>query len=344
MSIFFIAEAGVNHNGRLDLAERLVDIAAEAGADAVKFQTFKADETVVAGASTVAYQKRTTAQEDQFALLKALELSESDHRVLRTRCEARGIEFMSTAFDITSAHLFRDLGVQRLKVPSGELTNLPFLQALTGVGLRMILSTGMGTLKEVEAAVDTIAKAKGKPATDLSDDLAILHCTSAYPAPDEELNLRAIQTLATHFRLPVGYSDHSGGSLAAMLAIALGSTVYEKHFTLDRTMEGPDHAASMEPDELTALVASMRQASGMLGDGVKATQPCEQEARRLVRRSLVAAHDLPAGRVLTAQDIRILRPEGGLPPVDLNRAIGATLVTARAAGQPLRGEDLEGFA
>lgn len=343
MSVFFIAEAGVNHNGCLNLAEKLVDVAAQAGADAVKFQTFKASETVVSGAATVSYQKRATAYDDQFQLLKALELSADDHRVLRARCDARGIEFMSTAFDIDSAHLLRDLGVQRLKVPSGELTNLPFLKALASLGLPMILSTGMGTLKEVEVAVAAIAEAKGKPIADLGGDLAILHCTSAYPAPDQALNLRAIQTLAAHFGLPVGYSDHSGGTIAAMLAVALGSTFYEKHFTLDRKMEGPDHAASLEPNELTSLVAAMRKASGMLGDGVKVPQPCEKEARQLVRRSLVAARDLPAGHMLTAKDICILRPEGGLPPADLNRVIGATLVVERSAGLPLRAEDLEGL-
>lgn len=343
MSVFFIAEAGVNHNGRLDLAEQLVDIAASSGADAIKFQTFKADETVVAGAGTVAYQKRTTDQADQYALLKALELSEEDHRILRKRCDARGIEFMSTAFDITSAHLLAELGVQRLKVPSGELTNLPFIRALAGFDLPIILSTGMGTLDEVRAAVDTIADARGCAVADLADSLAILHCTSAYPAPDDALNLRAIETLAQTFNLPVGYSDHASGSVAALMSVALGSTVYEKHFTIDRTMEGPDHAASMEPDELTQLVGDMRRASAMLGDGVKAPQPCEQEARGLVRRSLVAARDLPEGHVLTADDIRILRPEGGLPPVDLDRATGATLRSARAAGAPLRAQDLSGL-
>lgn len=340
MSLFFIAEAGVNHNGRLDLAERLIDVAAEAGADAVKFQTFSADATVVAGTGTVAYQKRTTDQANQYDLLKALELTADEHRILRKRCDAAGIEFMSTAFDAASARLLCELGVQRIKVPSGELTNLPFIEYLAGLGLPIILSTGMGTMAEVEAAVETVSQTKGKAVKDLLDDLCILHCTSAYPAPDDSLNLLAIRTLSEKFDLPVGYSDHSDGPIAALMSVALGAVAYEKHFTLDRTMDGPDHAASMEPGELADLVLHMRRASAMLGDGVKAPQSCEIEARGLVRRSLVAARDMSAGDTLTFDDIRILRPEGGLAPSELTRAVGSMLTKDRPAGSPIREEDI----
>lgn len=341
MSVFFIAEAGVNHNGRLDLAKQLIDVAAQAGADAVKFQTFKADETVVFGTETVAYQKRGKAEDNQYQLLKALELSPDDHLQLRKKCDAVGIEFMSTAFDIDSAHLLKDLGVQRFKVPSGELTNLPFIQQLAAFDLPIILSTGMGTLQEVEMAVRAIADVKGKAIADLGTDLAVLHCTSAYPAPDEAINLTAIQTMAAHFGLPVGYSDHSLGSIAALMSVAMGSTVYEKHFTLDKTMEGPDHAASMEPEELTALVANMRRASAMIGTGEKAPHACELEARSLVRRSVVAASDLPVGHILRDTDLRVLRPEGGLPPSAISWLPGTRLKQAITAGQPLVQTHLE---
>ena len=342
MPVFFIAEAGVNHNGDIALAERLVDIAADAGADAVKFQTFKAEATVTRDARTVAYQARTTAETDQFRLLQKLELDQAAHHRLIARANARGIEFMSTAFDPASADFLASCGVSRIKVPSGEVTNIPFIRQLAGYGLPLILSTGMATLEEVSDAVRAIAAVRAEKGLDgrLCDHLSILHCTSAYPTPPEQLNLLAIRTLADTFGCPVGYSDHAATDLAAVMAVALGATVYEKHFTVDRTLPGPDHAASLEPGELEQMIAAIRLAEAMLGDGVKRPQPCELEAAELVRRGLFAARDLAAGTVVTSADVAILRPTGQLAPRYLDDLLGKTLKRDVANGAPFTSADL----
>ena len=342
MGVFFIAEAGVNHNGDINIALELIDVAAKSGADAVKFQTFKAIATVKAGTRTADYQKLHTAEDCQHALLDRLELSEGDHLLLAQRCAEQGIEFMSTAFDASCADFLNSVGIQRIKIPSGEVTNLPFIRYLAATNLPIILSTGMATLAEIQDAVDAIkqVRAKKKFPEPFAEICSILHCTSAYPTPRDQLNLKAITTLGAAFSCPVGYSDHSDGIEAAYLAVALGATVYEKHFTLDRTMSGPDHQASLEPEELTQMIKNVRTASGMLGTGEKVPQPCEMEARGLVRRSLYAARDLPNGTIITPEDIIILRPPHGLAPKYYDALLGKKLTREILTGGPFEMEDL----
>jgi len=257
MSCLVIAEAGVNHNGSLDLALQLVEIAAGCGADAVKFQTFSAERLVRPGASTAQYQATATGEKDQFAMLKRLELTEEAHRRIAARCAELGIEFMSTPFDEEAARFLIALGMRRIKVPSGEITNIPFLEFLADADKPMIVSTGMATLEEIDAAVRAIGRRRAQRGftAPLAERVTILHCTSNYPAADADVNLRAMATIASATSLPVGYSDHTRGIEVATAAVALGATLIEKHFTLDRTLPGPDHQASLEPGELATEVA-----------------------------------------------------------------------------------------
>lgn len=339
---FVIAEAGVNHNGSLENALRLVDVAADAGADAVKFQTFSADRLVTRAAATANYQKARTGAADQWSMLHALELSADDHRRLADRCRERGIEFLSTPFDEEAADFLVALGCRRLKIPSGEITNWSFLRHLAAKGLPIILSTGMSDLEEVRVAVDAIAAVRPLPGggAPLPERLTLLHCTSSYPAPPMDVNLRAMRTMAEIFHLPVGYSDHTLGVTVAPLARALGASVIEKHFTLDRSQRGPDHAASLEPGELTLLVRLIREADVILGSAEKKPTPAEIEMRRAARRSLVLAVDVPAGRPLSRDAIVIRRPGTGLPPAALDGVLGRALRRPGRAGDVLRGEDL----
>lgn len=334
---FVIAEIGVNHNGRLDLALKLVEAAAAAGADAAKFQTFRADAITARNTATVAYQKSSGA-DDQHAMLKALELGAQEHAALADRCRALGIEFMSTAFDSQSLDLLCELGIRRIKVPSGEVNNTPYLRDCARRSLPVVLSTGMADLAEVEAAVAVLrAEMAALPAEDEKGQppLIILHCTSAYPAALPDVNLSAMQTMASALGVPVGYSDHTEGIFVSPVAVALGARLIEKHLTLDRTMQGPDHAASVEPDEFATMTARIRNAESMLGNGVKAPRPAEMEARALVRRGLKAARDLPAGTVLAPDDIAIMRPATGLAPEFYERTAGRRLRVERKAGEPL---------
>ncbi|MGI9318964.1 MAG: N-acetylneuraminate synthase family protein, partial [bacterium] len=252
MRCYVIAEAGVNHNGSGELALKLVETAAKAGADAVKFQTFKAETLVAKGTATAEYQKRQTRSDDQYAMLKELELSEDVHRKLIAHCQKHNIEFMSTPFDIGAAKFLHELGMERLKVPSGELTNLPYIRSLSEFNKRMILSTGMSSMEEVIEAVVAIQEVRtdNNFTEPLHQKLTLLHCTSNYPARIENVNLNAMQTMARELELPVGYSDHTEGVLVASCAVAMGAVIIEKHFTLDRNMPGPDHRASLEPGEL----------------------------------------------------------------------------------------------
>ncbi len=303
--VFVIAEAGVNHNGRLDLAHRLVDVAADAGADAVKFQTFDPAKLVSSGAASTPYQRERGGATDQLSLLRALTLPAEAWAALREHAEERGIAFLSTPFDLDSARMLVDLGVPALKVSSGELTNLPYLRRLAVLGVPLLVSTGMGDAAEVAAAVHACAPAPG---------LALFHCVSAYPAPLAEANLRVIPALVDEHGVPVGWSDHTPGLTAALGAVALGASLLEKHMTTDRGLPGPDHAASVEPSELTDYVAQAKALAGALGDGVKRRMPSEVENAGLVRRSWHAAVDLPAGTVLTEDHLVLLRPETGLSP------------------------------
>lgn len=326
---FIIAEVGVNHNGDLRLARRLVDVAAETGADAVKFQTFVADRLVTRRAQTAEYQRRGTGGEpSQHAMLAELELSPADHRVLFEHCAARGIEFMSSPFDPESARFLKTLGVRRLKIPSGEITNLPMLEVVGGLGLPVILSTGMADMEEVQTAVATL---RGAGVT----DLALLQCVSNYPADPALTNLRVMDTYRERFGVPVGLSDHSPGIAVAIAAAARGATYIEKHFTVDKNLPGPDHQASLEPDELRALVAAIRQVEQALGDGIKRPAPSELPIREVARKSLVAARDLPAGTVLAPEDLAILRPGTGLPPSVLPQALGRRTARAIPAHTPI---------
>jgi N,N'-diacetyllegionaminate synthase len=337
-----IAEAGVNHNGSEELAFELVNAAVAAGANAVKFQTFKAEKLVTRSAQKAAYQVAQTGAGDQFAMLKALELSDAAHERLAAYCCQKGIEFLSTAFDEESADFLVALGCPRLKIPSGELTNAPFVRYLASKGLPLILSTGMADLQEVAQTVVWIAEAReraghGEP---LRDVLTLLHCTSNYPAPLSDVNLLAMQTLSKHFGLPVGYSDHTEGISVAPIARALGAELYEKHFTLDRSLRGPDHAASLEPGELKQMVELLRRTDVILGDGIKAPTTPELEVRIAARRSVTLARDVAEGVPLTAEDLCLMRPGDGIAPAALEQVLGRHLKLAMGAGQTLHWEAL----
>ena len=333
--VFIIAEGGVNHNGSLARALDMVKAAAAAGADAVKFQTFQAEKLVTPTASKAAYQQQATEDSGpQFAMLKALELDEAAHRALAAACGDLGVEFMSTAFDVESlAFLIADIGVRRVKIPSGEVTNPLLLQAAGRSGLPVLLSTGMAPLDEIELALGAIAF--GMSATDeppgaaafrgalqrerpaLLSRATVLQCTTAYPAPPEDINLRALDTLSATFGLPVGFSDHSLGMVLAVAAAGRGATVIEKHFTLDRSLPGPDHGASLEVDELTRMIADIRMVETALGTGAKERRPSELDNVGLARRGVYAARDLAAGEIIDVGDIALLRPESAISPMEL---------------------------
>ncbi len=313
---FIVAEAGVNHNGSLDMARRLIDVAAAAGADAVKFQTFDADALVSDAAPTAAYQREATGgTARQKDMLEALELDAAAHVALCDHASARRILFFSAPFDEGSADRLAALGVPLLKVPSGEITNLPLLRHLATMKRPLIVSTGMTTLDEVAVALDTLRDAGDPP-------VALLHCVSAYPAPPAEMNLRAMDTLAARFGCPVGLSDHTLGLEVAIAAVARGAAIIEKHFTLDKHLPGPDHRASLDPDELVHLVRSIRAVESALGDGVKQPMPSEADTRRVARKSLVAARAIRAGERLTPDRVAIKRPGTGIPPGALEQALG----------------------
>ena len=331
---FLIAEVGVNHNGRLDLALQSIDVAAEAGADAVKFQTFKAEKLVTRSAPRARYQEKNTGnQQSQFDMLKALELSDDDHRVIVERCRQRGIIFMSTPFDEESATLLHELGMPVFKIPSGELTNIPLLRHIAAFGKPMIVSTGMSSLGDVEVAVEAIEKSG-------NSQIILLHCVSNYPAAPEEVNLRAMLTMRAAFGLPVGYSYHTLGTEIGIASAAFGACVLEKHFTLDRTLPGPDHRASAEPAELKLLIRGIRMVESAMGDGRKTPTENERDTARVARKSLVAAIDIAAGTELSENLIAIRRPGTGLAPMMKPHLINRKLKINVAAGDLLRLEDV----
>lgn len=314
---FVIAEAGVNHNGDADTALRLVEAAADAGADAVKFQSFVAADLVTAAAPKAAYQERTTgAVGGQLEMLEALELTVDDHRRLKAACAARGVVYLCTPYEEASADMLERLDVAAYKIASTDTTNLPFLRHVAARRRPVILSTGMASLGEAEAAVETL-RAHGADGR-----IVVLHCTSEYPAPFASLNLRAMDTMARAFGCPVGFSDHTPGVGAAPWAVALGACMVEKHFTLDRNLPGPDHRASMEPAELAELVATLRRVEAALGDGVKRPAPVERENRERMRKSLVARRPIAAGAVICAADLTAKRPGTGLDPAWSDRVAG----------------------
>jgi len=345
MSVFIIAEAGVNHNGDHKMARALVDAAADAGADAVKFQTFRAAHLVTEAAPKADYQKTATGPlESQFDMLKRLELSDDAHRDLLARCSERGLQFMSTPFDSASLEfLVDDLCLDTLKLSSGDVTDGPFLLAIARSGKKLIMSTGMSTLQEVEQALAVLALGYTQPAAVTPDDVALrrafdssdgraalrekvtlLHCTTEYPAPLEDVNLRAMDTLREAFGLRTGLSDHTPGTVAAVAAVARGAVVIEKHFTLDRALPGPDHAASLEPDELKSLVDQIRAVEAVLGDGVKVPRPSETGNRKIARKSLVATRPIKQGETFSEDNMTAKRPATGLSPMRFWAVLGTT--------------------
>ena len=326
---FVIAEAGVNHNGDADLAHRLIDVAAQAGADAVKFQTFRADRLVTISAVKADYQRKTTdADESQYDMLRRLELSEEAHHALFEHAASRGIRFLSTPFDEQCADFLDSLGVGAFKIPSGEITNLPLLAHVARKGKPLIVSVGMSTLGEIEAAVEAIEETG-------NDRFVLLQCVSAYPADPATVNLRALRTLRTAFGKPVGFSDHTEGDEVALAAVALGACVIEKHFTLDRSLPGPDHRASIEPDELAAMIRGIRKVESALGVGRKRRVESEANTALVARKSLVAACDIPAGTMLTEKMVAVRRPGTGLPIAMMPRVIGCVVGQAVPTGEPL---------
>jgi N,N'-diacetyllegionaminate synthase len=316
--VFIIAEAGVNHNGSLEMARRLVEEAARAGADAVKFQTFRADSLVSPMAPKADYQKQTTAaQESQYDMLKRLELSHQDHLELMACCRQTGIQFLSSPFDLASIDLLVELGLEIFKVPSGEITNLPYLRKIGGLGRSVILSTGMAELGEIDAALAVLI-GQGM----LKESITLLHCNTEYPTPMEDVNLRAMLTMREVFSVKVGYSDHTQGLEVPVAAVALGARVIEKHFTLDRKLAGPDHGASLEPDELRSMVRAIRNIESALGDGIK--QPSSSERKNLVavRKSIFSAQNIRTGDLFTEEALTVKRPAEGLSPMLWDQVIG----------------------
>ena len=341
-SVYIIAEAGVNHNGSIDMAIQLVDVAVAAGADAVKFQTFKAEELATADAPKAEYQTNTTSRdESQYAMLKKLELDENAYRMLLQHCNKMGIEFLSTPFDICSVDfLANDLSIGKLKSPSGELTNAPLLLHAAQTRKPIILSTGMSTLVEVEQALSVLAfgylNSAEKPSRKafrsawnseagqevLKEKVSLLHCTTEYPAPFAEVNLRAMDTLRDDFELPVGLSDHTQGFAVALAAVARGAIIIEKHFTLDRSLPGPDHEASLEPDELKAMVRGIRQVEAALGTEEKGPTPAEMKNKPIARKSIVASRVIERGELFSSENLTCKRPGGGLAPINFWELLG----------------------
>ncbi|WP_380630245.1 N-acetylneuraminate synthase [Salinibaculum marinum] len=334
-SVYFIAEAGVNHNGDLDQARELIDVARGSGADAVKFQTFTANRFVSKGAKTADYQKASTNVDSQYELLQEHELSKDEFQLLQEYAENRGITFLSTPFDRISANIVNEMGVPAIKLGSGELTNHPLLRHVAEFGKPMIVSTGMGTMGEVADAVTAIRE------TNSNVDLALLHCTSMYPAASSTVNLRAMNRMAEKFDVPVGYSDHTTQLTTPGYATAAGALIVEKHFTLDQSLPGPDHHASLEPAELDRAVSLAREAAIVRGSPEKRPTPGEEEMKRVTRKSLHAARDLATDTTLSPDDITIKRPADGISPGELQTAIGRSLATAVNRDEPITEEDLQ---
>lgn len=314
--IFIIAEAGVNHNGSIETAKKLVDAAAEAGADAVKFQTFKAEKLVCRNAEKAEYQMKTTSQtESQFEMLKKLELTVDMHKQLILYCREKGILFLSTPFDMDSVRFLVQCGLELIKIPSGEITNYPYLREVGRTGKKVILSSGMSTLKEVQEAIKVLREYG-------NSEVVVLHCNTEYPTPYADVNLRAMLTLKKELAIEVGYSDHTKGIEIPIAAAALGASVIEKHFTLDKNMEGPDHKASLEPDELKAMVKAIRNIEIALGDGDKKPSKSEAKNIAIVRKSIVANCDIQAGEVFTEKNLTVKRPGTGINPMYWEQVIG----------------------
>jgi N,N'-diacetyllegionaminate synthase len=308
---FIIAEAGVNHNGSLELAKKLIDIAVESGCDCIKFQTFIAENVLLKSTEKAPYQKQTTGTiETQFEMIKKLELSESMHIQLIDYCKKRNILFLSTPFDESSVELLARLGMQKFKIPSGEITNYPYLKRIGKLCKDIILSTGNSSIEEIEAAIDVIVQGGTS-----KEHIVLLHCTSEYPAPYEDVNLSAMQTLKNKFGLAIGYSDHTLGIEVSVAAVALGAVVLEKHFTVDKTLEGPDHRASLEPLELKRMVQAIRNTEIAIGDGIKKPMPSEIKNQLVARKSIVAKKNIEKGEKFSENNLTTKRPATGISPM-----------------------------
>jgi len=315
-----IAEAGVNHNGSLELARKMIDAAVDAGADAVKFQTFKAKKVVSRYAQKAEYQnKTTTADESQLEMIKKLELDSAAHQMLIDYCKKKNIQFLSTPFDLESIGLLNKLGLEIFKIPSGEITNLPYLRKIGSLKKEIILSTGMADLREIEDALDVLIRTGTA-----RKDITILHCNTEYPTPFEDVNLKAMQTIAAEFNVKVGYSDHTLGIEIPIAAVGVGASIIEKHFTLDKNMEGPDHKASLEPNELMAMVCAIRNIEKALGNGIKKASPSELKNKPIVRKSIIAARDISKGEAFTEDNLTIKRPGTGISPMRWDEIVGKT--------------------
>ncbi|MDD2177167.1 N-acetylneuraminate synthase family protein [Acidovorax sp. D2M1] len=333
--VFVIAEAGVNHNGNVAHALALCDAAKAAGADAVKFQTFCAADLAVRGAPAAEYQTRQTGELDQYSMLERLELTEAQHIQIQAHCRAIAIEFFSTPFSVPAVDMLVRLGVQRLKLSSGELTHRQLVEHAAATQLPLLVSTGMATMKEIVEALAWMRKARGH-----LNGVVVMHCTSAYPAADDTLNLTAMAQMRRELGVPIGYSDHSLGVEAPLAAVALGACAIEKHLTLDRSLPGPDHSASLEPAGFAEMIRGIRRVTAMRGDGVKVPRSEELDAARVARRSVVALQDIAAGEPLCADMLGCRRPAIGIAPSDLDSLVGRQLRHAVTGGTVLNWSDL----
>lgn len=336
--VIIIAEAGVNHNGDINLAKQLIDVAVDAGVDYVKFQTFKAETIVSPSAKKAAYQSKNIGDDDdsQFQMLKKLELSHEDHLLLMEYCAQKGIKFFSTAFDVEGVDYLDQLGLDLFKIPSGEMTNYPYLRAIAQKNKPIILSTGMGALGEIEEALAVLLQFGAK-----REDITILHCNTEYPTPMEDVNLKAMNAIGQSFGVQIGYSDHTLGIEVPTAAVALGATVIEKHFTLDRSLPGPDHKASLEPNELKAMVKSIRNIElAISGSGKKELSKSESKNVAIARKSIHLRRDLDLGSIIEEKDIIALRPGDGISAMQWNNVIGKTLQTNKLAFDKLTWGDL----
>ncbi|MGL5840127.1 MAG: N-acetylneuraminate synthase [Sphingorhabdus sp.] len=339
---FIIAEIGVNHNGDLAMAFELIDEAAASGANAVKFQTFEAAKLVRPEAEKAEYQQQQTGEGSQKDMLEALQLSEDDHVRLAQYCRDKGIEFMSTPFDLEAADFLKVIGTKRMKLPSGDIDNIPMLRRMAALDMPVIISTGMADMSEVAAAKRCVEEEWLRLGLmqDRADRLVVLHCTSNYPAEPETVNLSAMVTMARELACQIGYSDHTRGSEIAVAAVALGAVVIEKHITLDKDLPGPDHAASLNPAEFTEMVRQIRAVEAAYGDGVKTPCASEMPVRALVRRSITVARDLPAGSTVGPRDLIMLRPANGIPPTAIDEVVGRQTTRPLSAGTLLAWSDL----
>lgn len=320
--VLIIAEAGVNHNGDIDIAKKLVDVAAESGADIVKFQTFKSENCVSKNAQKAEYQLQTTnKQESQLDMIKKLELDLETHNILISYCKQKNIKFLSTPFDVESVDLLHNLGLEIFKIPSGEITNLPYLRKIGKYNKQVILSTGMANLGEIESAIAVLVDSGTK-----RENITLLQCNTEYPTPFADVNLKAMKSLKKAFRLPVGYSDHTPGIAIPLAAVGMGAKVIEKHFTLDKNMEGPDHKASLEPCELKAMVQGIREIELALGDGIKQTSASEAKNKPIARKSIVANCAIKKGEILSENNLYTKRPAGGISPMEWDKVIGTKAV------------------